>query len=170
MGKGLTQERLKELILYNPDTGKFTWRVNTGSVVTGGNAGCKRPDGYIMIRVDGELYYAHRLANLYIEGSFPDNMIGHLRGDRSDNRWDSLSNVTNQENCKDQKLKTTNKSGICGVYLGKPYRDGSEKWQAQIKVDGKSTHLYKGPSFDEACRLRKEAEIKYKFHEDHGKR
>ena len=56
----MNQERLMELLDYNPFTGKFTWRVNgRGKYVrVGATAGTIRKNGYRQIRVDGTIYLA----------------------------------------------------------------------------------------------------------------
>nr|UVX44468.1 MAG: zinc-binding loop region of homing endonuclease [Bacteriophage sp.] len=65
----LTQDRLKELLHYNHDTGIFTWVQRASkSVRVGNSAGSKNKSGYIDIRIDKSLHKAHRLAWLYIYG------------------------------------------------------------------------------------------------------
>jgi len=47
----ITQQELKELLHYNPETGIFTWKVSTARRVSSGDvAGTKRKDGYIQIK------------------------------------------------------------------------------------------------------------------------
>lgn len=47
----LTQDRLKELLLYDPETGVWL------RLATGLPAGCSDDRGYLKIRVDGKRYY-----------------------------------------------------------------------------------------------------------------
>lgn len=63
-----------------------------------------------------------------------------------------------------QKLTDRNKSGTIGVY----YIKRLDKWGSQIKVDGKIIWLGSFIDKDEAVLARKQAEIKYGFHKNHG--
>ena len=85
--KSLTAERLREVLDYDPDTGVFTRKVRTASSVKVGDvAGSLNGKGYIRIRVDGRLYFAHRLAWLYVHGEWPVDQVDHINGIKNDNR------------------------------------------------------------------------------------
>lgn len=100
-------------------------------------------------------------------GSF-DNFVedmGERPSGTSLNRKRS-SNLYSKETCEwatlsmqsfDQKLSSDNKSGRTGV----KWRDERGKWVAEIKYNGKNMQLYYGDSFEEACKKREEAELKY---------
>jgi hypothetical protein len=61
----LTQERLKELLHYDPETGVFVRKKTTSwRAVAGEQAGCVKGQGYRHISVDGHTHRAHRLAIL----------------------------------------------------------------------------------------------------------
>jgi len=94
----MTQARLKELLIYCVLTGLFMWRVNRGRIKVGSIAGCKDYDDYILIRIDGTLYKAHRLAFLYMEGEFPPDQVDHINGVEDDNRWCNLRKCTLKQN------------------------------------------------------------------------
>ena len=73
----LTQERLKEVLHYDPETGIFMWLVApNGRIRVGMEAGSSH-DGYIGIKVDRILYKAHRLAWFYMTGEWPANDVDH---------------------------------------------------------------------------------------------
>lgn len=82
----LTQERLKELLRYDMDTGLFYWRKSSGRAKAGSVAGWEETG--VIIRVDGRKYPAHHLACLYVTGRHA--VPRHLNGDRYDNRWQNL--------------------------------------------------------------------------------
>ena len=119
--------------------------------------------GYIIIKIDGIGYKAHRLAWLYMYGVWP-NFIDHKNHNRSDNRIVNLRSVTNQENCKNASLRKDSSSRVCGVHWNKLER----KWKAQINVDSKRIYLGCFDDLFEACCVRKSAENKHGFHLNHG--
>lgn len=171
MRSGLTQSRLKGLFLYDPETGVFTNRVSRGSrAVKSDPVGSIGSGGYLNVMVEGRNYGLHRLAFLYMTGKWPKGVAGHTRGSRTDNRWEQLSDISHADNSKDRKIPSNSKSGVMGVCGHGTYADGSIRWQADIQVNGKKKYLYSGKDFEKACKLRREAEIKYNYHEDHGKR
>ena len=84
------------------------------------------------------------------------------------NRIDNLRDVDHVTNGRNQRTPTNNTSGVCGVYQDR--RRGKEgKWIARIKVDYKAIHLGSFDTLEAASSTRKEAEIKYGFHENHGR-
>lgn len=56
----MNQQRLKECLRYDADTGLFHWIVKRKGVKKGGIAGSKMSHGYIAICIDGQDYTAHR--------------------------------------------------------------------------------------------------------------
>ena len=131
----LTAARLRELLHYNPDTGVFTWRFGRPKAAAGAVAGCTKPDGYIVIGVDGFLYRAHRLAWLYMMGAWPSNYVDHINGTPSDNKWANLRDVRQETNLQNQR-RATGKNKTSGL-LGVCFHKRMNKWHAQIKVSGK---------------------------------
>ena len=139
----ITQERLKELLHYDPLTGLFTRSVyRSPNAKAGDVAGGDNGRGYIKINVDGVSHYAHRLVWLYVHGKFPDKNIDHINGNTFDNRVSNLRDVQQGINLQNQKqARSDNKScGLLGVS-----RDKS-KWSAQISTDKKLTHLGNFPT------------------------
>lgn len=155
-------EYLKTLISYNPETGLFTWLVKRnsygGKVAPGAIAGTLA-DGYIRINLDQRIYRAHRLAWLFMTGSFPEKGfdIDHKNRVRSDNRWENLRLATRCQNNMNTVPSKANKSGVRGVSWNAEKR----KWHARIKVEGKVVLLGNHSTIEEAAAARKAAEEKY---------
>jgi len=75
----LTQEDLREILRYEPDTGDFHWRVRGSGRRMNKPAGrIEKDKGYRQIGIKYKLYKAHRLAWLYVHGYFPENDIHHV--------------------------------------------------------------------------------------------
>ena len=162
----LTQERVKEVLNYDEDTGIFTWRKRIGvHCVIGREAGYKS-DGYIRIQIDKTGYCAHRVAWLYAYGKLPDGQIDHINHIRDDNRLSNLRDVSQQENLKNIRKVDRNTSGYTGVTWNK--RD--KRWNAFIRADGKRIHLGNFKGKMEAVKARELGETKYNYHPNHGKR
>jgi hypothetical protein len=96
----LTQARLKELLHYDPESGAITWASRPSSrVKVGMLAGKVHPtQGYRQVRADKSLYYAHRLAWLYMTGEWPAADVDHINHVRDDNRWSNLRGATRSQN------------------------------------------------------------------------
>lgn len=63
----ISQERLREVLDYNPETGEFRWKVATGPrAKIGAVAGRVVEDGYVRIKIDTHLYRAHRLTSITV--------------------------------------------------------------------------------------------------------
>jgi len=136
----LTQERLKELLYYHPNTGLFTRiDLSSNSVRTdlvGRLAGGPTSDGYKRINVDGRRYRAHRLVWLYMTGNWPKEEIDHKNRIRDDNRWDNIRESTSTINS--QNRGGTNKWSECGL-LG--VTKHGDRFRAKIGVNRDSIHI-----------------------------
>lgn len=154
--QSLTQDRLKELLHYDPGTGVFVWRVNrTWSVRAGDVAGKKHHSGYWNLFVDGKWLMAHRAAWLYSYGTWPTADIDHINRIRDDNRLCNLREANRAENCQNQPVRRNNRSGVTGVLWHK----AANKWVAQISINRKLKHLGVFDTKDEAIAARKAAEL-----------
>ena len=132
----ITQEELKSILKYNPDTGVFTWLSTRGGRKVGSIAGAKHPKGYVRIQLKGTTNLAHRLAWLYMTGSWPTNDIDHINGTRDDNRFSNLREATRSENMQNIKPGTIyNCTGYMGVYRNR------EKFISRITINGVRKNL-----------------------------
>lgn len=134
----ITQEELKEILHYDPETGSFTWLVAMGTRARPGDrAGAIFNRDYIRIRIRLKRYVAHRLAWLYVHGHFPTDLIDHVNGVKYDNRLCNLRPATRSQNLMNRRMHSNNTSGLKGVYWHK----GAKKWKAQCRANGKHYHL-----------------------------
>jgi len=161
----ITQDRLKEVLHYDPETGVFTWKTSLNNRSSQNKvAGFMKSNKYLYIGINNIEYGAHRLAFLYMEGSFPENQVDHINHIRCDNRWENLRRSTIQENRKNHTIRADSKTKILGVNWYKAYK----KWQVRITCSNKTKNIGYFSDFFEACCARKSAEIKYRFHPNHG--
>lgn len=160
----LTLERLKQVIVYDPETGAMRHKGRQG-VRDGSSAGALDAEGYLVVRIDAIKHRANRLAWLYMTGKQPEGQIDHINGIRSDDRFCNLRMVSNKQNGRNQRKQSGNKSGVTGVCWHKRY----SKWIAQIRVDGKYIYLGMFSSIEAAAAARKAAEVEHGFHENHGR-
>lgn len=161
----MTQEECKRLLHYNPETGIFTRLVSNNSKVKVGDVvGFKVTDGYLRTKINNITYSLHRLAFLYITGRFPEKHIDHINHIPDDNRWCNLREVSHKENCINRSRRSDNKSGTTGVY----YHNKDKRWIATISINGKNKRLGCFINIEKTIKIRKEAEIKYNYHKNHG--
>lgn len=175
----LTQEFVKEIFHYDPETGEIKYRARSLSLFDGNerirnawNSRCSGKiagnictKGYRFVHIFRERHKAHRIAWLYVHGKYPEHQIDHINGIRSDNRIVNLRAVTNADNAKNMSRNKRNKSGVTGVFWSSP----RGRWMASICYNYKDEFLGSYKDFFEAVCARKSAANKYGFHENHGK-
>lgn len=133
----ITHTQLCELLDYDPQTGKFIWKVNLrGHVKVGRIAGTPDKDGYIIITINQVRFRAHTLAWFYVHAVWP-KLLDHINQIKNDNRVENLRECTLSQNQINSGLPKNNTSGYRGVFWYKPYK----KWKACIGIRGKSLHL-----------------------------
>lgn len=140
MSLELTQDTLRAALWYDRQTGAFRWRraKNNEKISPWSTAGCYRKDGYLLISIGGKLYLGHRLAWLYVHGSWPSQAIDHINGDCSDNRISNLRDVSQQLNVQNIRSATSrSKSRLLGV----TWRPDRSRWRATIVVNKKQVAL-----------------------------
>lgn len=160
MKTDITQERLKELLSYDESTGEFKWIKKSSkmsNVPIGTKAGNVSPYGYHQIRVDGVIYYSHRLAWLYMFGYFPITDLDHINRIRSDNRIVNLREVTRAENNQNSGMSKNNSTGYPGISFHK----ATGKYQARIGILGKSKYLGVFEDIEDAVIAQVAAKTKY---------
>lgn len=179
-GLELNAEIIRELLDYNPETGRLFWKerdkkwfkttqsANSWNTEFAGTEAftAKRTEGRMHGRIFEKNYAKHRICWLHYHGAWPENVIDHIDGDPTNNRISNLRDVAQQENALNQKLRNTNKSGQMGVCEA----NSGSRWRAYITVDGKQVNLGQFENKDDAIAARKAAEVKYGFHPNHGRK
>lgn len=136
----LTADRARELLNYAPDTGAFTWRVARPNVAKPGQPAGSRRHDYMILRLDGVNYMAHRVAWLIVHGAWPADEIDHVNGEKFDNRLANLRVVDRSGNKENMRAaRADNKSGFLGVHI-KP-ANTRRPFVASIRVDGALKHI-----------------------------
>jgi hypothetical protein len=167
-------ELLRQLISYEPETGKCIWLPRPAqmfktkrhwSVWNARYAGkpalnCLK-NGYRVGAINDRLMRQHRVIWKWMTGQEPDE-IDHINGNRADNRWANLRSVTHKENTRN-----------AGAHMARQFPQGVYKrgrtWQARIKVDGKPVTIGSFATELEAVEAREAAKVELGFHRNHGR-
>lgn len=156
----LTAKYVRECFDYNAEKGEFTWKQRPlhhfasqhgqkccNAYYAGKPAkGCPNTKGYLQIRVNKKLYFAHRLAWLHFYGEHPKDQIDHINCIKTDNRISNLREATNFENSRNTKINSRNKSGFKGVR----WHVRDKVWRAEIRINKKYVYLGSFKSPEEA--------------------
>ena len=164
--KDLTQELLKTLFHYNSETGVFTRKLKWAVRQTLGEVvGVKTGNGYLKTSINDKEYFLHRLAVLYMTGSFPAEDTDHINHKRDDNRWINLREVSHVVNHQNLAISARNTSGIVGV----SYDTVKGLWKAEILANNHQLQRKFKTKFG-AIRQRVLWNREFKFHPNHGRK
>ena len=127
-----TIEHLRASLHYDADTGLFTWiKHKKRPDLIGRPAGSAQSAGYWAIAIYNRKQLAHRLAWAYVTGKWPSQHIDHINGDKRDNRFCNLRQVSRFGNLQNmRKAAKTNKIGLLGVCRHQG------KWIMQLMANG----------------------------------
>lgn len=175
-------EVLRQLIRYEPETGKLFWLARDEKWF-GNSAYSKRSATAWNARFSGKEAFTAPDSNGYLHGhilgvktsahrliwelcfSVTPYQVDHINGNRADNRLVNLRNAVGSDNNRNQKIPSTNKSGVIGV----SWSEKPKRWLAKIDVHRRQIYLGYFVNFEDACRARKDAEREFGFHPNHGR-
>lgn len=177
-----SQEILLEVFDYSEATGELRWKVrepasfaqtpgrpaewhaNQWNSKYGGYPAGGFTGGYYRVYFQGKHHMSHRLIWKLMTGEDPVQ-VDHIDGDRRNNRFSNLRNVTHAINMKNKSLYVNNKTGIPGV----EYHERDEVWRAKIGVDGGQVQLGSYATKHEATIARIAGQIMLDYHDNHGR-
>lgn len=174
-----TQEQLKGLFDYNPETGCLLWRSrdiswfvderamkiwNTRYAGKVAGRHSQRISGYKIwiLRLEGRGYLAHRVVWKYMTGEEPPKSIDHIDHDTSNNRWSNLQDGS--DNSRNLSLSQYSESGYVGVSRTKC----GTQWRARGYDNKKEYFLGAFDDVHEAGKVAKEWRLAHGYHENHG--
>jgi hypothetical protein len=100
-------------------------------------AGCiHKGNGYVHVKIKAKCFKAHRLIFFYHHGYLPE-CVDHIDGDKTNNKIENLRAATKEENCHNQKIRSTNTSGCKGVSWNRIQK----KWQVALCKNYKSIYF-----------------------------
>ncbi len=144
----LTQQRLKELFDYDPETGIVTRRITVGSrAKKGAVVGSDDGNGYLQVWIDGKKYRLHRVIWFWVYGAWPEDEVDHRDLKRANNRLKNLVPLTHMQNMHNGPKRCTNTSG----YVGVSRTPNGNSWIARITVGYKNLNLGTFENIDQAA-------------------
>ena len=174
----ISQQELQELLDYDPKSGSLTWKARPESMFATKNAWASwntkysnKPaftaistHGYRVGKINCVRLRAVRVIYKWMTDIEPE-MVDHIDGNRLNDSWVNLRNVSVAENAKNAKKSLANKSGVTGV----SWDSARNKWRAVIGHKGKSVKLGSFDCINDAISARKLAEVEYNYHPNHGR-
>ena len=176
------QDVLLQLLDYNPQTGKLTWKPRGVEMFPAKTPARSRAlcalwneryagfeaftcvvDGYRTGAIGGINYKAHRVIWKMQTGE-DAAWIDHENGGRGNNRWRNLRNVTQSQNAKNRKIPKNNRSGVIGICRWA--HNGHVYWAVTTPKKKSDTYF---KCFGQAVVARKAVEITHDFHPNHGR-
>jgi hypothetical protein len=163
-----TPEQLRQLLRYEPETGKLFWRQRTPEMFTENwkwtaDAQCRRWNtryagreaftavdarGYKIGAIFCVSLSAHRVAWALHCGAWPEDQVDHANGVRTDNRWANLRAADIFQNNRNVRSA----AGSSSKYLGVCWESRRNRWRSVIKIARKQIHLGTFKLEDDAAR------------------
>src|SRR6476660_2980060 len=148
---GLTQEYLRSLMRYDPETGHFIRIIGRKGVAAGTLAGSPSTNGYVTISilVNGKQrrFRAHRLAWFYMTGDWPPIDVEHRDTIRTNNWWSNLHLATRSQN-----LQNMSPRGGSSIFKGVCYDKRRNNYQAYVGTGKKRIRLGRFVNEEDAAR------------------
>lgn len=108
-------------------------------------------DGYLILKIKGKQFKAHRIVWLLCKGEFPASEIDHINRNRLDNRIENLRESNRQQQVENRYYPPNKDTGVVGVYKDK-CTDGLKK----VFTTRYKTKTYRFYTVEEAVQFRKD--------------
>lgn len=150
----ITQELVRELLHYDPETGLFTWRPRPREAFSR-NQDWIRWNNRFAGKVTGSIYKSGdnyqskklfllgkprssaQIAWIYMLGNPAPEVVDHINRNATDDRWINLRASDRGKNMLNQSLKSDNTSGHAGV----TFHRKTGKWWARCQLRGERKSL-----------------------------
>lgn len=168
------QKYFNSFFIYDAETGNLYWRkreeLSQGDIgfnkrFAGKQVGCakigtKSKTAYYTTRL-GEKYFAvHRIIFAMHHGYLPEQ-VDHIDHNGLNNKIENLRPSNNKDNARNLPMQKSNKSG----YIGVNWHKSAKKWQARaVDLNGKRVDLGRFDNIEDAIKIRKEYEVKFKYY------
>ena len=99
--KKLTATWLRANMAYDASTGEFWWVKPGFGRTVGKRLGSRlwsKGKSYLTMKINGDVYYAHRVAWLHHYGEWPKGFVDHIDEERTNNAIDNLRLATAAQN------------------------------------------------------------------------
>lgn len=158
---GLSLKDFKEHLEYDRKNGVFYRKKSNNQNKVGDIVGNKRKNGYVIAKIKGHNILVHRLVWLFEHGEWPNELLDHIDGDKSNNKINNLRPATYTQNKLNSKTSKNNKIGLKGVQL----HQKSGKYRARIFHNKRhvSLGLYNTPEEAHAAYVAKAKELHQEF-------
>lgn len=165
-----SQDVLRQLLDYNPATGKLTWlwRDDAPKQWNARYPGTEAftrayPRGYRGGQIYKVDYLAHRIIWKWWHGTEPET-IDHISGDKTDNRIANLRSVSVRDNARNVPMPKSNTSGETGI------RRCKNRWRVVVNTQPKAWNVGSFKTIEEAVAARNAAWAQLGFHVNHGRK
>jgi len=167
----MTTAIANKYLKYDPVTGFLYRKYKYHNNVIAGKRACRpcnnKKQDHLDVVLCSRNYPAHRIIWLMLYGNFPKLHIDHIDHNETNNKSNNLREVTQLNNNKNSSKRKDNTTGITGVWISKV--NGNKKYMAEIRDLNHKNIRKSFYTLEEAKQQRKKWEIKFNYHENHGK-
>lgn len=123
--------------------------------IKGGNGSLDK-DGYLILKIKGKQFKAHRVAWLLNYGDFPNSELDHKNRIRTDNRIENLRESNRKQQVHNLSIKPNKETGVVGIYY-----DISTKGLKKKYTFHANKKTYRFYTLEEAIKAKKEMKVGY---------